>query len=305
MSEPHPTTSPGSPAAAAGGVNPGNAEAIEAWNTVLFDKFSRFRPVVTRGLSHHGDAVLDTHPPAPGARVLDLGCGFGDSTIDIARRVGPAGRVVGVDAAARFIEIAAREAAEAGVGNVSFQVADVQAGDLGGPYEYAFSRFGMMFFASPVRALANVRRSLSPGGLLAICVWRRREDNDWLYAAQQAVEALVTPPEQHDAPTCGPGPFSMAGADMVSSQLVSAGYHRIRFERHDADICIGADIDEAIEGCMALGPAGEILRLAGDQGRRREPEVRQALRETLARFARKDGVWAPSSTWIITARPAA
>lgn len=304
MSDPAASVPPRAPAAAGGGFDPGNAEAIEAWNTVLFDKFIRFRPVVTRGLAHHGDAVLNAHPPAAGDRVIDLGCGFGDTTLDIARRVGPSGRVVGIDAAARFIETAAREAAEAGVENARFQVADVQGGDLGGPYEYAFSRFGMMFFASPVRALSNVRRSLAPGGLLAMVVWRRREDNDWLYAAQQAVEALVQAPEQHDAPTCGPGPFSMAGADMVSSQLLAAGFHRIRFERHDADICIGADIDQAIEGCMALGPAGEILRLAGDEGRRREPEVRQALRETLARFARPDGVWAPSSTWIITARPA-
>lgn len=88
---------------------------------------------------------------------------------------------------------------------------------------------------------------------------------------------------------------------MVSSLLRSAGYDRIVFERFDADICIGRDLAEAIEFAMALGPAGEIIRLAGEEGEKRKPEVVEALRETLTRYARHDGVWAPSSTWFVTA----
>jgi hypothetical protein len=94
----------------------------------------------------------------------------------------------------------------------------------------------------------------------------------------------------------------MAGADTVSALLRSAGCDRIAFERHDADICIGRDLTDAVEFAMALGPAGEIIRLAGEEGERRKPEVFMALRETLAPYARSDGVWAPSSTWIVTAR---
>jgi hypothetical protein len=89
---------------------------------------------------------------------------------------------------------------------------------------------------------------------------------------------------------------------MVSMMLRGAGYDRIGFERFDADICIGKDVTEAVEFAMALGPAGEVIRLAGEEGERRKPEIVAALRETLARYARDDGVWAPSSTWFVTAR---
>jgi SAM-dependent methyltransferase len=278
-----------------------NAGAIEAWNGVLFDKWIRFRHLLTDGLAEHGDAVLAAHPPGEGARVLDLGCGMGDTTRTIARVVGPGGLAVGVDAAERFIETAREEATAARVHNVRFEVVDVQSGPLGGPYDYAFSRMGIMFFASPVMALRNVRRALRPGGLLAAVVWRRREDNPWLHDAQLAVEALVPPPEETDQPTCGPGPFSMSGADTVSAQLLAAGFVRPTFERHEHDIRIGTDLDEAIEFAMALGPAGELLRLAGAQAEPLRPQVLAALREVLSRYVGPDGVVAPSSTWIVTA----
>jgi hypothetical protein len=94
----------------------------------------------------------------------------------------------------------------------------------------------------------------------------------------------------------------MSGPDMVSSMLRSAGFDRITFERFDTDICIGRDVAEAIEFAMALGPAGEIIRLAGEEGVKRRDRVVAALRETLAPYSRSDGVWAPSSTWFVTAR---
>ena len=135
-------------------------------------------------------------------------------------------------------------------------------------------------------------------------VWRKRDDNPWLHEAELRVRELVpvVSHEDTDQVHCGPGPFSMAGADMVSGMLHGAGYDRIAFERFDTDICIGRDLDESVEFAMALGPAGEIIRLAGDEGQKRKPEVMAALRETLSRYARPDGVWAPSSTWFVTAR---
>jgi SAM-dependent methyltransferase len=189
-----------------------NAEAIEAWDGPLYDRWIRFRHIVTDGLGAHGEQALSLYPPQPGDRVLDVGCGLGDTTRRIAGLVGTEGAAVGVDAAARMIETAEREAREDGVGNVRFAVADVQSADLGGPYDLAFSRMGTMFFANPVAALRNVRSSLRPGGRLVMVVWRRREDNDWIYRGQQIVEGIVSRPEDYDEPTCGPGPFSMAGA---------------------------------------------------------------------------------------------
>ena len=281
-----------------------NDVVIAAWNTVLFDKFVRFKHLLIDGLAAHSDEALARHAHPEGARVLDVGCGFGDSTRLIARRVGPRGEAIGVDCAGNFINAAEQEAKQASVANASFFVADAQTDNLRGPYDFAFSRFGTMFFMMPGAALRNIRNALKPGGELTMIVWRRREENPWLHDAELRVKEIVpiVSHEESDEVHCGPGPFSMAGPDMVSSMLRSAGYDRIDFERFDADICIGKDVSEAIEFAMALGPAGEIIRLAGTEGEKRKPEVAKALRETLARYSRTDGVWAPSSTWFVTAR---
>ena len=142
-----------------------------------------------------------------------------------------------------------------------------------------------------------------PGGGFAQIVWRKRDENPWLHDAELRVREIVPVVSHEDTSQvhCGPGPFSMAGPDMVSAMMKSAGFERIAFERFDADICIGRDVDEAVDFAMALGPAGEIMRLAGDDGEKLRPRVIEALRETVARYARKEGVWAPSSTWFITA----
>ena len=279
-----------------------NAVVVEAWNTVLFDKFTRFRHLLVAGLAGHSDEVLSRRLYPPGASVLDVGCGFGDSTLRIARAVGPAGRAVGVDCADNFIRVAEADARTAGIGNASFRALDAQTDDLGGPYDYAFARFGTMFFMNPGAALRNIGRALKPGGVFTQIVWRKREENPWLHDAELRVRAIV-PVVQHedtDQLHCGPGPFSMSGPDTVSSMMKSAGFERITFERFDADICIGRDLEESIEFAMALGPAGEIIRLAGAEGEKLRPQVVAALRETLTKYVRDDGVLAPSSTWFIS-----
>jgi len=282
-----------------------NDEAIRAWDGPLYERFVRFREIVTTGLSSHGEQALRLHPPTLGQRVLDVGCGFGDTTQEIARLVGPDGEAVGVDAAPRFIEDAIREATEAQIANIRFRVADVQE-SLGAEqlFDMAFSRFGTMFFASPVAALRNIRTALVPGGKLIMVVWRRRLDNDWLYRAQTIVEGIVARPEEYDEPTCGPGPFSMADADTTSDILTHAGFADIALHRCDIPIVIGKDLDEALEMVMALGPAGEILRLAGSRATHLQGQVEASLREGLAEFAAQGSVCAPASSWIVSASAA-
>jgi SAM-dependent methyltransferase len=253
------------------------------------------------GLAAFGTKALELSPPLPGERVLDIGCGFGDATQEIARRVGPAGSVVGLDVAPRFVEASFEDAARSGVANVRFAVADVQTAPLGGPYDMAFSRFGTMFFANPVVALRNVRSSLTPGGRLIMTVWRAKVENDWMYRAQQIVERFVTRPETYDEPTCGPGPFSMAGADTTSGILVAAGYREIALHRCDLPIMIGRDLNEAISLMMSLGPAGEIIRLAGDRAAHLHGDIDAALREGPAAYEEDGVVRAPASVWIVTA----
>ena len=278
-----------------------NAETIEAWDGPLYDRFVRFRHIVTTGLGAHGERALRLVAPGRGQRVVDIGCGFGDTTQAIGRLVGPSGTAVGVDAAERFIDSARREAAEAGPSNVRFAAADVEATPFGERFDIAFSRMGTMFFANPVAALRNVRNALVPGGRLVMVVWRRREDNLWLYRAQTTVEQIVERPDEYDEPTCGPGPFSMADADTTSEILLRAGFTDVSLRRCDIPILVGRDLDEAVELVTALGPAGEILRLAGDRAAHLHGEVNAALRKSLAQFECDEGVVAPASTWIVAA----
>jgi SAM-dependent methyltransferase len=281
-----------------------NAKAIDAWNTVLFDKFCRFRGVLVRGLSIHGGAALERHAPPSGARVLDIGCGFGDASLTLARMVGAGGRVLGVDAAARFVAAAEEDTRAAKLANLSFLEADVQGDELGSGFDYAFSRFGTMFFQSPVQALRNVRRSLVAGGKLCMVVWRRREDNASVHLAESVVRRVAPDLSQNDDVTCGPGPFSMANADVVSDVLQASGFDGIKLERYDAPLSVGADLDEAVAFAMALGPAGELLRLAGEQANVHRREIEAKLREVFEDYLESDGVLLPSSTWIVSARAA-
>lgn len=278
-----------------------NQEAIEAWDGVLFDRFVQYRDIVVAGLSQFGEESYRACPPETRWRVLDIGCGFGDSTRRLAELVGPDGEVVGNDSSARFIETARSEAEQAGVSNVSFTVGDVQAGDLGGPYDAVYSRFGTMFFANPVAALRNVRLALAPGGRLCMVVWRRKEDNEWVSHSESVVKAMVTEDEESDELTCGPGPFSMANADTTSAIVLNAGFQDVTLARCDRPWALGT-MDEAVDLAMAIGPAGEAIRLAGDDADRQRPVIAAAVREAFSDLADGDGVNSQVSTWIVTAR---
>jgi SAM-dependent methyltransferase len=284
-------------------VDPENQEATEAWSGVLFDRFVQYRDLVVAGLRAHGDAAMQLHPPEAGNRVLDVGCGFGDTTQQLAALVGADGHATGVDVSEPFVEASIAEAKEAEVENVDFFATDVQIGDLRGPYDYAYSRMGVMFVANPVQALRNIAGSLRPGGRLVAVVWRRKLDNEWLYRAEQVTEKYLEEPDEPQDVRCGPGPFSMANADTVSEQLQIAGFERPTFTRCDLPIKIGDDLEHAVTFNTAIGPAAELLRICpADEVEELRPKVEREIREVLAEYVQPEGeVRAPASTWIFTA----
>lgn len=279
-----------------------NDETVRAWDGPLFDRFVRFRHLLVAGLGAHGQVGIDLAAPQPGERVIDLGCGFGDTTQTLAGLVGPGGEALGVDVAPNFIEASIREAEEAGVENVRFEVADVQTTTFPREFDLAYSRMGTMFFDNPGAAMRNVRGALVPGGRLVMVVWRSKVENAWAYETQLITERFVTKPEDYDEPTCGPGPFSMGNADTVSGILVGAGFEEVTLRRCDLPLTIGNDAQEAIELIMSIGPAGEILRLAGERAEHLHGEVEDALRADLQQRIGPEGVVAPASTWIVSAR---
>jgi SAM-dependent methyltransferase len=280
-----------------------NVEATEAWNGPLFEIWIEYRGLVADGLREHGEAALAASPPHEGDRVLDIGCGLGDTTVRLAELVGPGGHAHGVDVAERMIETAIEDTDEEGIGNVTFATSDVEMTKFDQTFDYAFSRMGTMFFANPVAALRNVREALAPGGLLNMVVWRRKLDNEFMHRAELVVAEYLDEPEEYDVPRCGPGPFSMANADTVSDVLKHAGYEDIRLARQDLPYKIGNDLEHAVAFNMALGPAAEVLRMWGQRVDDIRPRIAADLRAALADYVVDGGaVVAPASTWAVTAR---
>jgi ubiquinone/menaquinone biosynthesis C-methylase UbiE len=280
----------------------GNDQFTAFWNDVLAAKFERFRNILLDGLSYHSAVPLRTLDLRPGATALDVGCGWGDTALQLARIVGPQGSVLGLDCCETFLEKGRRDAAAAGLRNVRFVTADVQTYPFKAEFDFCFSRFGMMFFSNPVAAMRNISRALKPGGRLMFVTWRSVEHNPWA-GLPKAVVLKFLPPPGEDAQTCGPGPFSMASTEIVGAQLKAAGFEDIAFQATDGPVMIGSTVEQALQFQLALGPAGEIFREAGDQATRREREIEAALSSELGRYRQPNGeVVMQSSSWTITAR---
>jgi ubiquinone/menaquinone biosynthesis C-methylase UbiE len=281
-------------------VEPRN-EYVDFWNTILVPKFVRWRHIIVDGLTLHSAKIFPSLEVHKGDKVVDAGCGFGDTAIQLARLVGPTGSVLAVDCCDGFLAYGRQDAAAAGISNVTFLEADVQSYPFKPVHDFCFSRFGTQFFENPVAGLRNMRATLKPGGVMTMVVWRGIKDNPWLGHAKDIVLKYLPPPGEN-ALSCGPGPFSMADTAVVTKQLEIAGYTDIQFEQVDAELFVGKDVDDAVDFQLALGPAGEVYREAGELAERRHGEIAAALRVELAKYQRPNGIIMDSSSWKVTAR---
>lgn len=279
----------------------GNSEFVDFWNQVLVPKFVKYRHILVGGLTHHSAKILPSLEVGEGDKVVDVGCGFGDTAIEFARRVGPSGSVLGIDCCDGFLEFARADAKAAGVENLVFAEGDAQSHRFEPVHDFCFSRFGTQFFENPVAGLRNMRTALRPGGVMTMIVWRTIDDNPWLGLPKEIVLRYLPPPGD-DARTCGPGPFSMADRDMVTRQLEIAGYADIEFERVDAPLMVGRTAEDAVEFQIALGPAGEVCREAGEAAERRRDDIDAALKSELSKYQTPEGIVMASSSWKISAR---
>lgn len=279
----------------------GDTAFVQFWNEVLAPKFIRFKHILVGGLTHHSEAIFPTLPVRPGDRVLDVGCGFGDTAIKLAGLVGTSGEVTGIDCCDTFLEHAREAAAASGVANVRFLRGDVEVALPRNEFDFVFARFGTMFFTNPVAGLRNMRKALKPGGRIVHIVWRNRQDNPWLSMARDVVLEFLPPPGA-EAQTCGPGPFSMADEETVRGMMRSAGYTNIAFRRVDAPVLVGNSVADAIAFQLAIGPAGEVFREAGGLAEKRRPEIETALAKAIGQQRTEaDGIFMPSSSWVISA----
>lgn len=244
-----------------------------------------------------GDPAMDLLDPSPGQQIADVGCGPGISTLELARRVGPTGSATGVDVSAHMVAAAEERAAAAGVANVGFVVADPGAGPLG-MFDGIYSRFGLMFFDEPVVALANLRRSIRPGGRLVGVVWAELDANPWMFlptmfAAEPLHADLALPgPDE-------PGPFSLADPEATAALLGSSGFGEIGVARLEHSWPLDPIApDSSIARMLAVGPLGDAWAAAADDDRRVAVD---AVREACEPF-RGDGEWhLPAAALVIDA----
>lgn len=285
-----------------GAVAPANEEAVRAWDTVLYERWKKNRKVFVGALDEVTEKSFELYPPPEGGSCIDIGCGFGDTTRRMAEIVGPEGFALGTDSSPRFVEDARLEAAEAGAENVAFEAADAQTADWDQDFDYAFSRMGTQFFAAPVPAMRAIRNSLKPGGRHGKVCWRRKDESPFWAETEQVVQQFLSRPEEYEADTCGPGPFSLGNPETCRGILEAAGFDEVELHQFDFDYYMGGDMDEAIEALLAIGPGAELIRLNGEYGESRRPEISEALVDHYSAWQRPDGtVFGRGSVWIVGA----
>ena len=278
-----------------------NAEQIRYWNEAAGPKWVAFQKVIDAQISPLGEQAMDRAGIAPGERVIDVGCGCGDTTIVLGRHVGPAGRVLGIDVSAPMLERAAETARAAGVANVRLENADAQTHRLSpSAFDVVYSRFGVMFFTDPVAAFTNLRAALRPGGRLAFVCWQALPENPWLFVPLRAAAQHLTlpPPPAPDAP----GPFAFADPERVRGILARAGFGDIVLEELHTTLTLGGGgtVDQAVRFLTeGVGPVSGVLREADPAVR---PTVAAAVRAAIAPFHTPQGVRMGSAAWIVTAR---
>ena len=227
-----------------------------------------------------GQLAMDRLDLLPGQRVVDLGCGSGRTTLELAARVGPGGEAVGVDISAEMLAAGRERAARLGVSNVEFLHADVQVQDLGqARFDGAYSRFGVMFFTDPVTAFANVRRALRPGAALSFVCWQSVFDNEWVLIPGAAVAEVTGSLPPMPGPE-EPGPFSLADPGRVHAVLESAGFGSVTVTPHADHVVTTEDrIPEIVQVVVRIGVVREMLRNADAQTQERVPAaIEKALR---------------------------
>lgn len=277
---------------------PDNSEQIAEWNGALGQRWVAMQREIDRIVVPFGDAALKAAAPQPGERVIDIGCGCGDTSVEIARIVGEAGAVLGIDVSQPMLEVARSRGALANLARLSFRDGDASEAELPANTDLLFSRFGVMFFSQPSQAFRHLRRSLRTGGRCVFVCWRAPRDNAWAMAPLSAARTAmgVTPaPADPDAP----GPFAFADEERLRAILSGAGFAGIDVQRFDAAIILGATPRSAAESAVQIGP---VSRFARELGAEHLPIILDAVERTFIQLAAPDGrVSLNGSTWIASA----
>ncbi len=276
-----------------------NADQSQYWNQLAGPKWVDLEEALDEQFAPLGAIVMDRAQVAPGERVLDIGCGCGHTSLELARRVRPGGSVLGNDISTPMLERARARANHAGITNVRFESADAQTSAFEpAGFDLLYSRMGVMFFDDPLAAFENLLRTLRPGGHMGFVCWREFEENPWMSVPLSAAAKHITSPERRPG---APGPFALADPARVRPILEGAGFADVDFEGLDTTITIGGtgSLDESVRNMLSFGPTSAAIRQANVQD---TTEIAASVREAVAPYATSKGVRMESACWVVTAR---
>jgi SAM-dependent methyltransferase len=276
-----------------------NADQITYWNSRAGETWAAMQKRIDAQIDPLGLAAIERLAPADGEKILDIGCGCGTTSFELARRVGASGHVTAVDISKPMLDVARGGAKEAQAANITFLEADAQTYPFQpASFDVLFSRFGVMFFIDPVAAFKNLLAALKPGsGRLAFVCWRKLAENPWMATPLKA--AMRHLPPQPPPDPLAPGPFAFADAGRVRRILTEAGFADVAVTPHDQRIELGM-LDQAIEHCTRVGP---LARLLAENPDAVDP-VKDTLRDTLREAEANGIVRMDAGVWIISARRA-
>ena len=275
-----------------------NAKQKDFWSGKGGDYWVEKQSEMDIMLNPLGEKALAKLDLKSNSEVLDIGCGCGATTLEIAKKVSE-GTVTGLDISVPMLDKAESEAGIQGIANVDFRVVDVQVDQLASEkYDYVYSRFGVMFFDDPYEAFKNIFSSIKEGGELSFVCWQDPSLNPWQSLSVQVIRGYLDMPSP---PPRSPGPFAFHEKDYVKEILEKSGFSDISFDDNQEDITMfsGKSLQEASEDYLAINPV--VTEMLKDSPDDLKAEIVESLKEAFSEFHKGDGLVFPSATWVVSA----
>ena len=275
-----------------------NAKQKDFWSGKGGDYWVEKQSEMDIMLNPLGEKALAKLDLKSNSEVLDIGCGCGATTLEIAKKVSE-GTVTGLDISVPMLNKAESEASIQGIANVDFKVIDVQVDQLASEkYDYVYSRFGVMFFDDPYEAFKNIFSSIKEGGELSFVCWQDPSLNPWQSLSVQVIRGYLDMPSP---PPRSPGPFAFHEKDYVKEILEKSGFSNISFDDNQEDITMfsGKSLQEASEDYLAINPV--VTEMLKDSPDDLKAEIVESLKEAFSEFHKGDGLVFPSATWVVSA----
>jgi SAM-dependent methyltransferase len=271
-----------------------NADQIAYWNADAGQKWATAQERLDAMLAPVSAELIKAAAVRSGERVLDVGCGCGDTSIQLAKN---GARVTGVDISQPMLARARARAAEAGVDNLEFAEADAAAHRFAEPFDLLFSRFGVMFFADPDAAFANMHKALKADGRVAFACWRDWRENEWVRVPVGAVRPHL--PTQPPLAPEDPGPFAFADLARVRRILAAGGFDAITARPFDTTLRLGETHEDALAHIQDFGP---VSRMMANASAAEKSKAVAALDQALRPFSQRKPLMLGAAVWIITAK---